>query len=832
MNHNGISFQTLETSGTLFPDVGSYVSRFSRHGKLVGALLFCAFAAAAFSAHPGDYHFVGWTVGETDGSAPNILCTTNGTTWFQQGGGQVPAIHLYGVAVIGSKIWVVGEAYEGYGSIYHSGDDGATWTRQGDATGFPDVGMSKCWAVDNQVVWAVGDSGTVFRTLNGGADWQNVSVPFFSNHLQAITAVDADTAWVGGVPDPLVGFAGVFHTTNGGASWTRQTQGGVTNVHHVLGLAAVDAHTVWGIGGNHQDIISTTNGGALWEQKYRGAENRDGNEICVAPDGSIWAATDSTLLWSTNNGADWNSQGVADFTMDVDTPDGQHVWAVRDNYDGGIIYYSPDAGVTWTQQVDGGVPGLQTVTMQRRAKTYPIGTRFVWTNSPSPAAPYTNWATAAHTIQAAVDAASEGDLVLVADGVYNTGSSVSPGGLLSSRVVIARGVTVRSLNGPEETIIEGAPDPDTGGLGPGAVRCVFISSNAVLNGFTLRHGHTWATGGDENSERGGAGVLFYYGGTVSNCVIEANEAAMQGGGANMHQGGVLTYSIVRDNIALRGGGILCERGHIRNCLVYDNLARSMGGGVYFLNPPSLLESSTVVSNTAVTNAGGVFFWTGCTSLNSIVYFNATNDWSMDSGGVMRFTCAPDAPEGFDNVTNAPLFLAGSYRPFFGSAVISAGTNQPWMVGAADFDGFARIVDGATDLGAYEYDGDRYDSDGDGIPDNWEVRHGLDPTNPADAFDDYDGDGFTNYEEWIADTNPRDEHSFFHLVGIDTVSSFEITFVCTNSRLYSLYFTTNLVDGPWLPVSGQLYIPGAAHGVMSLADTNETPFRAYRVEVSR
>ena len=48
----------------------------------------------------------------------------------------------------------------------------------------------------------------------------------------------------------------------------------------------------------------------------------------------------------------------------------------------------------------------------------PAATRYVWQSSPSPAAPYTNWATAAHVIQDAVDAAQTGDTVLVAGGVY------------------------------------------------------------------------------------------------------------------------------------------------------------------------------------------------------------------------------------------------------------------------------------------------------------------------------------------------------------------------------------------------------------------------------
>lgn len=51
-----------------------------------------------------------------------------------------------------------------------------------------------------------------------------------------------------------------------------------------------------------------------------------------------------------------------------------------------------------------------------------------------------------------------------------------------------------------------------------------------------------------------------------------------------------------------------------------------------------------------------------------------------------------------------------------------------------------------------------DTDMDGMPDEWEILHGFDPNDPADADKDADGDGFTNLEEFKAGTNPRDPKS--------------------------------------------------------------------------
>ena len=47
-----------------------------------------------------------------------------------------------------------------------------------------------------------------------------------------------------------------------------------------------------------------------------------------------------------------------------------------------------------------------------------------------------------------------------------------------------------------------------------------------------------------------------------------------------------------------------------------------------------------------------------------------------------------------------------------------------------------------------------DSDGDGIPDVWEIANGLNPNNAADAGYDSDGDGYNNLEEYVNNTNPN------------------------------------------------------------------------------
>jgi pectate lyase len=63
-----------------------------------------------------------------------------------------------------------------------------------------------------------------------------------------------------------------------------------------------------------------------------------------------------------------------------------------------------------------------------------------------------------------------------------------------------------------------------------------------------------------------------------------------------------------------------------------------------------------------------------------------------------------------------------------------------------------------------------DSDGDGMPDDWERAHGLDPHDPSDGPADADGDGYTNLEEFLNGTDPNEFIDYRNLGNnVDTIS---------------------------------------------------------------
>ena len=93
--------------------------------------------------------------------------------------------------------------------------------------------------------------------------------------------------------------------------------------------------------------------------------------------------------------------------------------------------------------------------------------------------------------------------------------------------------------------------------------------------------------------------------------------------------------------------------------------------------------------------------------------------------------------------------------------------------------------------------------------------------------DDDGDGYSNRDEWIAGTQSDQADSFFRATGVSAGMSIAVASV--TGRAYHLHYTTNLLQPVWWPVSGATNIPGTG-SVLSLADTNQAPARAYRINV--
>lgn len=143
----------------------------------------------------------------------------------------------------------------------------------------------------------------------------------------------------------------------------------------------------------------------------------------------------------------------------------------------------------------------------------------------------------------------------------------------------------------------------------------------------------------------------------------------------------------------------------------------------------------------------------------------------------------------------------------------------------DIHGESRPVGSAWDVGADEYDAYRSDSDGDAIPDYWEMTYGLNPTNASDATGNADGDFFNNLQEWTADTDPGNSNDYFQITGISNAYPIVLTCRGASNRLYTLLYKTNLIEDAWQALPEQSDMAPSS-GLSVLTDTNMPAERIY------
>jgi hypothetical protein len=89
-----------------------------------------------------------------------------------------------------------------------------------------------------------------------------------------------------------------------------------------------------------------------------------------------------------------------------------------------------------------------------------------------------------------------------------------------------------------------------------------------------------------------------------------------------------------------------------------------------------------------------------------------------------------------------------------------------------------------------------DRDGDGIPDDWETAHGLNPDDPADAALDLDGDRMSNRNEYIAGTDPGDETSYLKIDSITAEAGALLSFQAVSNKTYTVQYSDTLAPAAW------------------------------------
>ncbi len=509
----------------------------------------------------------------------------------------------------------------------------------------------------------------------------------------------------------------------------------------------------------------------------------------------------------------WN---FGDGTLVSNVMIASHSWTASGNYPVTMTAYNDDN--------PGGVSASMVVSVLQNPVYY------VSLGSLNPVAPYSSWATAATNIQDAVDAAFVGGTVLVSNGVYQTGGRVDARtGNCTNRVVVAKPISLMSVSGPATTVIQGNPV-----IGPNAVRCLYLTNNAVVTGFTLSQG----ANRDDGDGLGGAVWGEAAGAVVSNCFLFGNAASGGGGGAyrcmlwncvisnNTEQGGggggaydsVLNNCLlVSNSTAWAGGG--ANGSVLNNCLIIGNSAAWYGGGAAW----STLGNCTVATNFAPRAGSGV---NNSTLSNCIAFDNASDNFAYST---LNYCCTIPDPGGVGNVVANPVFVneaGGDFHLAANSPCINSGKND-FVALPTDLDGNPRISGETVDLGAYEFQ-----NPASIISYYWLQQHGMPKDGSADHLDP-DGDGMDNWQEWRAGTDPANAASRLAMLApVVTTNSPGVTvsWQSVSGVNYYLLRGTDLSANPAFSIletniAGQ----GATTSLSDTSATNGGPY-FYRVGV--
>ncbi len=244
------------------------------------------------------------------------------------------------------------------------------------------------------------------------------------------------------------------------------------------------------------------------------------------------------------------------------------------------------------------------------------------------------------TIQAGIDAAQDGDLVLVAAGEYVIATPITFRG---------KAITVRSESGADETTIRMGMPSD-----PKRASVMIFENNetsaSVLEGFTLTGGRgCWLIDPSmpAASGLGGGGIVMVGSSpTIVACSITKNTAD-SGGGVNPADGSAPTMIdcvISENSVSGSGGGISCWDNSsltMTDCLIERNSApgttwyvNGNGGGIFCGQRSELKMTNCAISdNSAGINGGGLScqFNSVVTMTNCSITHNRSGQWSAGIG---------------------------------------------------------------------------------------------------------------------------------------------------------------------------------------------------------
>ena len=328
-------------------------------------------------------------------------------------------------------------------------------------------------------------------------------------------------------------------------------------------------------------------------------------------------------------------------------------------------------------------------------------------------------------IQAGIEAASDGDVLLVLPGRYAETLT------LPGRAILLRSREPNDWNTVAGTIIDAqaAAQPGLTFAGTEDHRC-------TVAGFTITGALVSGSGGGVNGQGTGATLhrcwitanqagygagLYDFDGTVQQCRITDNTAAQSGAGAYDCDGTIINSWFQRNQATLQGGGLAQGQALLAGCLIADNLAQA-GGGVWEWT--GAVVNCTVAGNETASGSAALAQCTGSIT-NTIVWANLPADEdALLNCTEPTYSCVQGHTGGLGNIAADPCFVdsvAGNYHLRLDSPCTDVGHDAsvpPALTTDLDAEPrlFALAPAGAAliDMGADEVVTSTADFNGDGL----------------------------------------------------------------------------------------------------------------------